>query len=98
MAEQEHAVLVHITSLPGDAGLDEVEDSLIEAIERAGVGEFNGNEIGPEESVLYLYGPDGDALWEVIEPVVTAAPLGEGSYVIVRYGEPGVRERRVEIR
>lgn len=63
---EQHAVLVHITSLPDDAGLDEVEDPLIEAIEGAGVGEFDGNEIGPDEAVLYLYGPDGDALWEVI--------------------------------
>lgn len=93
----DHAILVHITSLPDDAGLDSIEDPLIEAIENAGVGEFDGNEIGPEEAVLYMYGPDGDALWAIIEPILRAAPLGEGSYATVRYGEPGAEERRVEL-
>jgi hypothetical protein len=93
----EHAVLVHITSLPADAGLDEIEDPLIEAIEQAGVGEFDGNEVGPDDAVLYMYGPDGDALWATVEPVLRAAPLGEGSYAIVRYGEQGAQEKRIEI-
>lgn len=31
-------------------GLDEIEDPLIEAIERAGVGEFDGNEIAVDGS------------------------------------------------
>ena len=57
----EHAVLVHLTSLPEDAGLDLVEDPLMEAIERAAVGEFDGNEIGPDGAVLYMYGPDAEA-------------------------------------
>src|SRR4051812_28496827 len=94
----EHAVLVHIASLPKDSGLDVIEDPLIEAIDRARVGEFDGNEIGPDEAVLYMYGADGDALWAVVEPVLRAAPLGPGSYAIVRYGESGARERRVNIR
>lgn len=42
----EQAVLLHATSLPDNVGLAEVEDLLIEAIESAGVGEFDGNEIG----------------------------------------------------
>jgi len=93
----EHAVIVHIPSLPEDIGLDEIEDPLIEAIDRSRVGEFDGNEIGPEEAVLYMYGPDADALWAAVEPALRAAPLGEGSYAVVRYGEPGARERRVAI-
>jgi hypothetical protein len=66
-----HAVLVYVTSLADeDRGLDEIEDPLIEVIERSGVGEFDGNVIGPDGAVLYMYGPDADAIWNAIEPVV----------------------------
>ncbi len=93
----DHAVLVHITSLPEDAGLDEIEDPLIEAIETAGVGEFDGNTIGPQEAILYMYGPDGDALWKAVEPILREASLGDGAYAVVRYGDPGAEKKRIEL-
>jgi hypothetical protein len=94
----EQAVLIHITSLGiPDAGLDETEDPLIKAIDAAGVGEFDGNEIGPDDAVLYMYGPDADRLWEVVEPVLRSASLGPGSYAVTRYGEPGASETRVDL-
>ena len=93
----EHAVLVHIAGLPEDAGLDVIEDALIEAIGRAGVGEFDGNAIGPDNAELYMYGPDADALWTVVEPVLRAVGLAPGSYATIRYGTPGARETRVEL-
>ena len=93
----DHAVLVHITSLPADSGLDEIEDPLIEAIESARVGEFDGNEIGADGAVLYMYGPDADALFAAVEPSLRAAPLGPGSYALKRYGDPGASESRVDL-
>jgi len=93
----EHAVLLHITSLSADSGLDAIEDPLIEAIQAAAVGEFDGNEIGPSGAVLYLYGPNADALFDAVEPVLRSAPLGAGSYAVKRYGEPGADETRVEL-
>jgi hypothetical protein len=97
-AVAEEAVLVHITALaPADSGLDEVEDPLIEAIEAAGVGEFDGNEIGPDGAVLYLYGPSADRLWDAVAPVLAAAGLGAGSYAVKRYGEPGAAEVRIDL-
>jgi hypothetical protein len=55
-AEQtEHAVIVHISnSTDPNIGLDMIEDPLIDAIEAAGVGEFDGNEIGPDEALLFM--------------------------------------------
>ena len=89
---------MYVTSLADeDGGLDEIEDPLIEVIERSGVGEFDGNVMGPDGAVLYMYGPDADAIWNAIEPVVRAARLGPGSYVVKRYGDPGAPESRVEL-
>jgi hypothetical protein len=85
-----------------DWGVDRVEDPLIAAIENANAGEFDGNEIALDgtEVVLYAHGPDTDALWRVMEPIVRAVPPGPTSYVIKRYGragDPGVREVRVDL-
>jgi hypothetical protein len=98
-AEQtEHAVIVHISSsTSSDIGLDMIEDPLIDAIEAAGVGEFDGNEVGPDEALLFMYGPDADALWRVVEPVLRDANLGSGSYAVLRYGPPGARETRMDL-
>lgn len=95
----EHAVLIHIPA-PSDGSqlfLDEIEDPLIEAIEDAGVGEFDGNDIGPNEAVLYMYGPDADSLFATVGSVLRSKPLPSESYAIKRYGEPGAAEERVDL-
>jgi hypothetical protein len=91
-----------IASLIPDADWDvfEVEDRLIEAIEKEGVGEFDGNLLGPGSVELYAYGPDADALFEVMDPILRSVPLKKGSYATKRYGaadDPGAREVRVEL-
>jgi hypothetical protein len=81
----------------GEIGLDEIEDRLIEAIDRAGVGEFDGNEIGSEGATLFMYGADADRLFAVVEPVLRSASLPAGSHALIRYGVPGAEVRRVEL-
>ena len=94
----DHAVLIRIGSLTHpDAGLDLIEDAIIEAIDRAGVGEFDGNEVGSDGVTLYMYGPDADTLWAAIESVVRQSPLGPGSHAIKRYGGPGAPESRIDL-
>jgi hypothetical protein len=94
----EQAVLIRITSLTDpDSGLDLIEDPIIDAIETAGVGEFDGNEIGAEGATLFMYGPDADALWDAVDSVVSRSALGPGSHAVKRYGLPGAREVRVEL-
>jgi len=45
------------------------------AVEKAGVGEVDGNEFGGGEAVLYAYGPDADALFKVMEPMLRSLPF-----------------------
>jgi hypothetical protein len=95
----DQAVLVHIAGpMHYGIGLGDLEDALIEAIERADVGEFDGNELGPEDATLFMYGPDADHLFAVIEPVLWRAALPAGSHATVRYGEPGAEQRRIDLR
>ena len=44
-----------------------------------------------------MYGPDADALWRVVEPVLRDANLGPGSYAVLRYGPPGAREAQIDL-
>ncbi len=72
------AVLVHLDSegLPDDVYRDNdlatLEDQLRQAIEAGGLGEFDGNEVGPTETTLYMYGPDAERLLGGIESTLRA--------------------------
>lgn len=94
----EHAVVATFLS-DEEWDVNAIEDQLIEAIEKAAVGEFDGNLIGPGEVVLYAYGPDADALFAVMEPILRSVPARE-AHAVKRYGEagdPDTRELRVEL-
>src|SRR2546423_746716 len=81
--------------------LFELEERLEVAITGAGVGEFDGNEIAVDGSdgALYMYGPDADALFAVVRPLLKAAGCLRNARAILRYGPPeeGVRERIVAV-
>jgi hypothetical protein len=48
-----------------------LENELIGAIEKSGVGEFDGNEIGRDFSTLCVYGPSADGLFGSVSPILT---------------------------
>ena len=60
------------TNLDALVGL---EKALEQAIADAGVGEFDGNEIGEGLAILFMYGADADTLLRSILPVVQSSPL-----------------------
>lgn len=93
----EQAVIVHVVAGEDSLFLDLIEEPLIEAIEVSDVGEFDGNLIGAEEAVLYMYGPDANALFAAIAGVLQDADLPAGSYAIKRFGGPGASEERVNL-
>lgn len=85
---------------PGErAAVRETRRLLTEAVEQAGVGEFDGSEFGAGEVVLYAYGPDADALFGVMESTLRGLPL-RPAHVVLRYGsaaDPSVAEARVDL-
>ena len=52
------------------------------------VGELDGNDVVQGQATLYLYGPDADQLFAVIEPVLRSGALPPGTVAIKRYGPP----------
>jgi len=101
--EPQQAVLVHLdgTGLPNDVyekcDLATIEDQLAEIISRERLGEFDGNEIGPIETTLFMYGPDAERLFAGIEPTLRAYPLCRGARVEIRRGGPGAAMREVRL-
>ncbi len=99
----EQAVLVYLdgSSLPDDvyANCDvaTLEDHIRAALAGTGLGEYDGNEFGPGETTLYLYGPDAERLLTLIQPVLTGYPLGRNARVVIRKGGPGAPQRELRL-
>ena len=81
----EHAVIVHLP-LDGDhfgssserEGLFAMQEQMACAIREAGVGEFDGDEFGECECVLFIYGPNADRLFDVVQPFLKSSTLALG--------------------
>lgn len=98
-----HAVLLHFKLSGDEHGTEEeraevfaIEERLEQLVAASGAGEFDGNEFGGGEAVLYLYGPDKDALWRAIEPQVRACSL-RPAYALLRAGGPDVEAEQLDL-
>lgn len=91
-AAPEHAVIVAFDYGSTDPQpVFDLSDRLEQAIDTAGVGEFDGNELAADGSdgSLYMYGPDADRLLATVRPVLEAAAFMRGARVKLRYGPAG---------
>ncbi|HWA25112.1 MAG TPA: hypothetical protein VG734_05505 [Lacunisphaera sp.] len=97
------AVVVHLrgSNLPPDAyekyDVSTLEEQLQIAIQSKRLGEYDGNEFGPEETVLYMYGPDAEKLFAGVEAVLRAYPLCKEGVAVIRCGPPGSPQREVSL-
>jgi len=100
-ASSEHAVIIHY-KLSDDAhgtveereAIFALETRMEAAITAANAGEFDGNEFGGGEAVLYMYGPDRDRLWAAVEPQVRAFAL-RPAFADLRAGGPDSAAERL---
>ncbi|MDX2038378.1 MAG: hypothetical protein SFX72_17145 [Isosphaeraceae bacterium] len=102
-AKDDQAVLIHLdaTSLPDEIysnyDLEQLEQRIAHALQDSNVGEYDGNEYSFDEVVLYMYGPDAEAMYQVIEPIVQDYPLCRNARVVIRPGGSEVRGREIRI-
>ena len=80
-----------------------LEHELIAALDGKNVGELDGNEIAVDgvDGLLFLYGPDADALFGAIESILRASPVTQGGHATLRYGghdQPNALEKYIEIK
>lgn len=102
----EHAVIARYRLADGGLGgqsqrevVRQAQSLLTEAIAHADVGAFDGNEYGGGEVVLYAYGPDADALFAAMAPILHDLPF-RPAHAVLRYGSvdaPSAAGRRVDL-
>lgn len=68
-------------------------DQLRLAVSEAKVGEYDGHALPADgsEGRYFVFGPDAEAIYRAIAPVLEASPLMRGATVTLRYGPPGWR-------
>lgn len=64
------------------ADLEAFADDLDMAVREAGVGEYDGDELGGGECTLFFCGPDFDKLLAVLLPLLKRSPLARGGGIV----------------
>lgn len=74
-------------------------EQLEAAITGAGVGEYDGDEIGAGECTLFFCGPDLDKLLGVLRPLLKRSPLCRGGHLVrmVATADGGMASQRQAI-
>ena len=92
------AVFLDGTSLPDDVYAELDFEAVVEEIgAAAGEGSYRGFWQGPEETGLFLFGPDAEAMLARVEPVLRRIPIGQNARVVVRYGKPSLGPRELRM-
>lgn len=66
--------------------IEELADQLEEAVLDKEVGEYDGDEIGGGECVLFFAGADADRLLAVLSPILKRHPMGRTAKVTIQRG------------
>ena len=88
---EQHAVIAHFDyAIDSFDALYDLEEELEAAINAAGVGEFDGKEIAVNlsDGSLYMYGPEAEALFAVVRPILAGAQCLRNTRVTLRFGPP----------
>ena len=94
---QQEAVIVRVRSASLPEEFWQLNERLYDFVEQSGAGEFDGNEIGQDEAVLFAYGPNADRLFRVMEPLLRSYPLCQNARVILRKGGPGSPQTELQL-
>jgi hypothetical protein len=91
---EQQALIVHLRLSDDAFGTDadhaaiwELEEQIEQAVEATSVGDLDGDEFGQGECVLFIYGPDADRLFSVVEPLLRSCPIASGGFAIKQYGD-----------
>ena len=92
------AVFLDGTSLPDEvyANLD-FEETVATIGAAAGGDSFRGFSQGSEETGLFFFGPDADAMFARVEPVLRTLPIGQNARVVIRRGKESSNPREVRM-
>ncbi|MBP2158281.1 MULTISPECIES: hypothetical protein [Asticcacaulis] len=93
LSTKQHTVMVHI-HLPrffvfayiARASIGFMAEKFDHVIAHGQHGEFGGLEDNGKDCVLYFHGPNADAIWAIIQPVLSRRLKGYKGFVRKKYG------------
>ena len=92
------AIFLDGTSLPDEVYAELDFDAVVgELGAAAGEESFRGFWSGPEETGLFFFGPDADAMLTRVEPVLRGLPIGQNARVVVRHGKKASNPRELRM-
>ncbi|MCC2650630.1 MAG: hypothetical protein K0Q60_785 [Microvirga sp.] len=59
------------------------------------LGEVDGHAVGATDSIIYLCGPDAEAMYYAVERILKTHPLAQDASVTIRKGPPGTARHEI---
>jgi hypothetical protein len=90
---KEHSVVIHFMYLKEELdALHELDLKLDKLIREKGVGVYDWHEINLDmtDGTLYMYGPNAEALFKAVKPVLEETDFTKNAVAVLRFG--GLRE------
>jgi hypothetical protein len=97
---RQQCLAVHLdgVSLPDDVYANLDFDAVVAEIgTAAGDNSYHGCWQGPEETALYFFGADAEAMFVRVEPVLRRLPIGQNARVVIGANTQGRASREVRI-
>jgi hypothetical protein len=92
------AIYLDGTSLPDEVYANLDFEAAVAAIgAAAGDNSYRGFWQGPEETGLFLFGPDAEAMFARVEPVLRRLPIGQNARVVIRHGKQSLSPREIRM-
>jgi hypothetical protein len=92
------AIFLDGTSLPDEVYADLDFDAVVGEIgTAAGDNSFRGFFQGDDETGLFFYGEDAEAMFAAVEPILRRLPISQNARVVLRHGKPALGPREVRI-
>ena len=92
------AIFLDGTTLPDEVYADLDFDAVVTELgAAAGDGSSRGFWQGAEETGLFFFGPDAEAMFGRVEPVLRRLPIGQNARVVLRHGKPEFNPREVRM-
>jgi hypothetical protein len=92
------AIFLDGTTLPEEVYANLDFDALVAELgAAAGDGSNRGFWQGPEETGVFFFGPDAEAMFARVEPVLRRLPIGQNARVVLRHGKQQLNPREVRM-
>lgn len=92
------AIFLDGTTLPEQVYADlDFDAVVVDIAHAAGEKSFRGAWPGPEETGLFYFGPDAEAMFARVEPVLARLPISQNARVVVRHGKAALEPREVRM-